>query len=184
MNARFTLVGPKDAERAEKNDLTLGELLGAIEALDGQGHTGLLLRPTEPTQPYLGIAGGHEGLYVVFIAIDGEFAKHVVNPNIPKGTDDLRIRCGGQMSDMDLHFLVSKEQAIKAAECYFAHCSACSDLVWEETWVTLAVLIRSGGFSVQLESRRDASVWTPERLRHGHDDHRAIARIPRHPLFR
>lgn len=133
MDARFTLVGPKDAERAEKNDPTLGELLRAIEALDGKGHTGLLLRPKEPTQPYLAIAGGHEGMYVVFIAIDGEFAKHVVNPTIPKGTDDLRIRCGGQMSDMDLHFLVSKEEAIKAAEFYFAHGGACPDLDWEET---------------------------------------------------
>lgn len=133
MDARFTLVGPKDAERAEKKDPTLGELLGAIEALDGKGHTGLLLRPTEPTQPYLAIAGGHEGMYVVFIAIDGEFAKHVVNPSVPKGTDDVRIRCGGQMSDMDLHFLVSKEEAIKAAEYYFAHSGACPGLAWEET---------------------------------------------------
>jgi hypothetical protein len=39
--------------------------------------------------------------------------------------------CGGQKTDLDMHFVVTKHDAIIAARYYYEHQELCPDLAWE-----------------------------------------------------
>src|SRR5437763_769850 len=105
MKSRFYLMGLHDGDRTETFDPTAEQLFAAIEVLDGRRSSGFVLRPDGCNKPYLAIGGGSDGRYVVYIAVDGVWAKHVVNPKVSRGEDDCRIMCGGQKTDLDMHFV-------------------------------------------------------------------------------
>ena len=131
MKPVFILRGPDDINRLERTGPTLEEVLLAVKSLDGEKRSGIILKSLNTGAAYLGIAGGAGGQFVVFLAVDGAWTKHAVNPRIPAGQDERKMVCGGQRSEMDVHFLIGEDQTVKAVEHFYMYQSECPDLVWE-----------------------------------------------------
>jgi hypothetical protein len=102
------------------------EIASAIDSLDG--HRELYLTAAEAI--WMGIAGGPERFFVAWTD-DGVSAIFQARHTAPSGPDGEFI-IGGVPTTLAAEYLVSKEAARSAADCFLTSSGRAANLQWEE----------------------------------------------------
>ncbi len=122
------LDGPDDSDPSELRDPKWADIEGAIERLDGETCTLLILGIGDPV-PHMAIGGGKDGRYIVYATEDNESFSSLVNPNAAKGK--FYLTAGGQEGEYELKMCVGLSAALRAARTYAETGQCDAALNWE-----------------------------------------------------
>ena len=108
------------------------EVVSAVQAMDGQNVTNLMLGVPQDgipvAMPYLAIGGG-AGSFVVYITFDDTRFYRLMNIERRQGMGNLV--AGGQMIEVHLQEIVDEATALKAVQTFFENLALNSDLDWD-----------------------------------------------------
>ena len=107
----------------------------AIRSLDAQTVTEVLLAPAAPLGPpegdhHMGIGGGRDGRYVVFVTEDNLHFWNLQDPDRAADKTPFVMTVGGQAGDYVEAQCVSHQTVLMAAREYFLHGSRANGLNW------------------------------------------------------
>ena len=109
------LGGPDDSNATELENPSWDQIEKAIRRLDGKRCTLVSLGIGDPV-PHMGIAGGGDGKYIVYVTPDNMRFHTLINPSAPPGK--CMLVAGGQLGDYECKKCVSLREVLQAAKTY------------------------------------------------------------------
>ena len=129
-NLIVTRMDGPDASDASTENPSWSEIESAIRSLDGKRRTLLILGVGDPT-PHMGIGGGGDGKYIVYVTPDNLTFDTLIHPDAPPGK--CLLVAGGQLGDYENRICVTLSETLAAANTYATTGGLESSLVWERT---------------------------------------------------
>jgi hypothetical protein len=108
----------------------LAQIEQALRLLDGERHTLVVLGANETT--YMGVGGGAEGRFVVFINYADEefYSLKNADPTVPED-EAYMLTIGGRRDEYLARQCVGREEMLRAALCFAVDGSREPSLTWE-----------------------------------------------------
>ena len=106
-NLVVTRMDGPDASDASTENPSWAEIESAIRSLDGKRRTLIILGVGDPT-PHMGIGGGGDGKYIVYVTPDNLTFDTLIHPDAPPGK--CLLVAGGQLGDYENRICTSEKQ--------------------------------------------------------------------------
>lgn len=132
----MTFVAKMATDSKEIDSPSWDDVERAIESLDGERHTIVMLAPAPPLGPpdgdhHMAVGGGKGGKYVVYMTLDNLHFGNLVAPEFEGDVAVVRQTIGGQEGEYAVSQCVSRQLALKAARKYF-ETGERAELEWRE----------------------------------------------------
>lgn len=110
-------------------DPSLEDIEAALQTLDGERHTLVILQVTD--EHHMAVGGGNNGMYTVYVTFDGDTFFNLINDT--PSSDMVRLVAGGQEADYPGRECVSLEDVMKAAKFFAQFDRLNPDMHWENS---------------------------------------------------
>jgi len=120
--------GPEDSSSDEVKNPTWADIEAAIQRLNGDTRTLLILGIGAPPVPHMAIGGGQDGKYILYATADNLSFRTLINPHATTGKCSLV--AGHQRGEYELKLCVGLSDVLQAAKTYAETGELDSRLQW------------------------------------------------------